>query len=73
MSKKGYIYKKVPRTKSEYLKIAEEKWESLERLKSKKNFYNYEKRFDEIMIELGKNLLEKSINEVQKDRRKKKD
>ena len=59
-------------TKAEYLKIAEEKWEILEKLKTEKSFYEYEKRFDEIMIELGRELLEKSISEVPKDRRKKK-
>jgi len=59
-------------TKSEYLKIAEAKWESLEKLKAEKSFYEYEKSFDKIMIELGRELLEKSISEVPKDRRKKK-
>ena len=59
-------------TKEEYLKIAEEKWESLEKLKREKNFYDYEKKFDEIMIELGRKLLEKNLGDVPKDRRKKK-
>lgn len=59
-------------TKEEYLKIAEEKWESLEKLKREKNFYDYEKKFDEIMIELGRELLEKNLGDVPKDRRKKK-
>mgnify|MGYP001030500675 CR=1 FL=1 len=59
-------------TKEEYLKIAEEQWESLEKLKSEKNFYDYEKKFDELMIGFGRELLEKNLGEVPLDRRKKK-
>ena len=59
-------------TKSEYLKLAEQKWEELEGLKKRENFYDYEKEFDRIWINLGKSVLEQSIGEKIKDRRKKK-
>ena len=59
-------------TKAEYLKLAEEKWESLNSLQEVNNFYDYEKNFDKIWVELGKTVLEKSLGEVGKDRRKKK-
>ena len=36
------------------------------------DFYNYEKRFAEIWVELGHAVLESSIGEIPKDRRKKK-
>ena len=59
--------------KEEYLKLAEEKWSELEKLKEEKRFYDYEKRFEEIWIELGREVLEKSISKPGKDHRKKKD
>lgn len=59
-------------TKEEYLKIAESRWESLQALQSAESFYDYEQRFDKIIIDLGRELLEGSIGEVPKDRRKKK-
>lgn len=59
-------------TKEEYLKIAEQQWESLEQLQAEKNFYDYEKKFDAIMVDMGRELLEKSLGQVSKDRRKKK-
>jgi hypothetical protein len=59
-------------TKEEYLKIAEKQWESLEKLKSETNFYDYEKKFDELMVGLGRELLEKNLGAVPLDRRKKK-
>lgn len=58
--------------KSEYLKLAEEKWKDLEKLKEEKRFYEYEKRFEEIWLELGREVLQKSIGETGKDRRVKK-
>jgi len=59
-------------TKEEYLALASEKWDSLKDLKGVKNFYDYEKEFDRIWVELGQEVLEKSISELSKDRRKKK-
>lgn len=59
-------------TKEEYLKIAAKNWDCLESLKEEKNFYDYEKKFDSIMIGLGQELLEKSLGEIPIDRGKKK-
>lgn len=59
--------------KEEYLKLAARKWSELEKLKEEENFYEYEKRFEEIWIELGREYLEKSISKPGKDRRKKKE
>ena len=58
--------------KEEFLKLAEEKWPELEQLKKEKKFYEYEKRFEEIWIELGREVLEKSISPPSKDHRIKK-
>jgi len=59
-------------TKEEYLKLAEEKWDALHGLRKENNFYDYEKKFDQLWVELGKEVLEKSISNPSKDRRKKK-
>ncbi|MDR2285961.1 MAG: hypothetical protein LBE04_00570 [Prevotellaceae bacterium] len=59
-------------TKAEYLAIAASRYEELEALKVKDNFYNYEKLFDQIWQDLGRLYLESSLNEKSstKDRRK---
>ena len=59
-------------TKEEYLALAASKWESIQALQSEETFYEYEKHFDGIMVELSRELLERSISEVPKDRRRKK-
>jgi hypothetical protein len=58
-------------SEQEYVDLARTKYQELRKLQESKNFYEYEKRFDEIWIELGKEVLEKSISDVPGDRRKK--
>ena len=58
-------------SEQEYVDLARAKYQELKKLQESKNFYEYEKRFDEIWIELGKDVLEKSISDVPGDRRKK--
>lgn len=60
-------------TKEEFLELASKKYESLSKLGEQKTFYDYEKEFDRIWRELGGEVLQKSLGEVPKDRRKKKD
>lgn len=61
-------------TKEEYSAIAASRYEALETLSEKDNFYDYEKGFDEIWRDLGRLYLESKMNENSKtqDRRKKK-
>lgn len=59
-------------TKEEYLSLAEAKYAKLEQLKKEKNFYQYEKRFDEIWTELGRQVMQSNISDIPNDRRKKK-
>ena len=58
-------------SEQEYVELARSKYRDLKNLDEAKNFYEHEKRFDEIWVELGRTVLEKSISEVPKDRRKK--
>jgi hypothetical protein len=59
-------------TKEEFLSIAASKYSELEKLKETKNFYEHEKQFDKIWTELGSAVLQASVSEPPKDRRKKK-
>lgn len=59
-------------TKEEFLKLASEKWEKLQEHKSSsENLYSYEKGFDELWVEFGRESLEGSIGKLSEDRRKK--
>lgn len=58
-------------TKEEYLELAAKHYDELKALQGEKSFYEYEKRFDQIMTGLGRDLLEGSIGEVPNDVRKK--
>jgi hypothetical protein len=58
-------------TKEEFLELASKEWLRLEALKGETSFYEYEKTFDKIWVELGQKVLEKSVSDVGQDRRKK--
>lgn len=59
-------------SKEEYLALAEQKYNDLQHLKKEPTFYDYEKSFEQIWLELGRQVLEKNLSEVPEDRRKKK-
>ena len=60
-------------TKEEFLVLASEKWEEIEKKKSSSaTFYDYEKGFDELWVEFGRRSLEGSLGKKNSDRRKKK-
>ena len=58
-------------TKEEFMVLASEKYENLQKLNEHLNFYDYEKAFDELWTELGRTVLEHNIGKIPKDRRKK--
>lgn len=60
-------------SKEEYMALAEQKYHDLQQLKNQPTFYDYEKSFDQIWQDLGRQVLEKSLSDVPTDRRKKKD
>lgn len=59
-------------TEEEYISLARQKYQELQALKNEKSFYAYEKTFDELWTDLGRQVLEKSLSDVPSDRRKKK-
>lgn len=58
-------------TKKDFLLLASDKYESLQKLNENLNFYDYEKAFDELWTELGRNVLEKNIGDLPENHRKK--
>ncbi len=59
-------------TRAEFLKLAEAQWTELSELKEETSFYEYEKKFEVLWIEFGRQTLENSISSPKTDRRKKK-
>ena len=60
-------------SKAEYLALAEQKYDDLQALSTQPTFYDYEKSFEAIWMELGRQVLERNVGTVPADRRKKKD
>ena len=58
-------------SKEEFLALAEARYEALAALKESKDFYDHEKKFDELWVELGRQVLEGTISEVPANARKK--
>lgn len=59
-------------TREEYLAIASSKYDELQALNKIDNFYDYEKEFEKIIVDLGRRVLEKTISSPSANRRKKK-
>lgn len=59
-------------TKEEFLALAEQRYDALQKLNKLDNFYDYEKLFVELWRDLGREVLEKNIGDVPTNRRKKK-
>jgi hypothetical protein len=58
-------------SEEEFLALAKSRYAELSALQEHKTFYEYEKRFDAIWVELGRQVLEGSISEVPSNPRKK--
>lgn len=59
-------------TKAEYLELASQRYEAFQELNKIDNFYDYEKEFVNILNGLGREVLEKNLGTLVKDKRKKK-
>ena len=60
-------------TKEEFLAIASARFEEIKKLHEHDNFYDYEKEFERIWLELGREVLQENLGEVPEERRKKKE
>lgn len=59
-------------SKEEFLAVAEQRYDALQKLNQLDSFYNYEKLFLELWRDLGREVLEKNLGPVPPNRRKKK-
>ena len=59
-------------TEVEFMAIARKQYASIIALQEKDNFYDYEKAFEGIIVEMGQEMLEKSLGSLPNDKRKKK-
>ena len=59
-------------TKEEFLAVAEQRYDALQKLNQLDSFYNYEKLFLELWRDLGREVLEKNLGAVPTNKRKKK-
>lgn len=59
-------------TESEFVEIARKRYSSIITLQKTDNFYDYEKEFEGIIVEMGQEMLEKSFGSLPNDKRKKK-
>lgn len=59
-------------TKEEFLQACEARYEELRALGKLDNFYDYEKEFVSIWQGMGRDVFEKNLGSVSRDKRKKK-
>lgn len=59
-------------TEADFLALARQKYSELQALDQHLTFYDYEKSFEAIWLELGRQVLEQKLGPVPADRRKKK-
>ncbi len=58
-------------SKADYLALAAPKYNGLQALGTQPTFYDYEKSFAAIWMDLGRQVLERNVGSVPADRRKK--
>lgn len=59
-------------TEDEFIALARSKYQQINDLQHETSFFDYEQKFGQIMQELNRQVLEKSISDVPNERRKKK-
>lgn len=59
-------------TKTQYLELASQRYDKFRELNKIDNFYDYEVAFVKILDDLGREIIEKNLGEIVKDKRKKK-
>ena len=64
--------KRSPMTEANFIALAQKRYAELQDLNKIDNFYDYEKEFESIWRDLGREVLEANLSNVPADRRKKK-
>ena len=59
-------------TESNFIALAQKRYEALQALNKIDNFYDYEKEFESLWRDLGREVLESNLSDFAADRRKKK-
>ena len=59
-------------TESDFMALAKKRYAELQALNKIDNFYDYEKEFDSLWRDLGREVLESNLSNLSADRRKKK-
>jgi hypothetical protein len=59
-------------TEANFIALAQKRYEALQALNKIDNFYDYEKEFESIWRDLGREVLESNLSDIPADRRKKK-
>jgi hypothetical protein len=59
-------------TEANFIALAQKRYEALQALNKIDNFYDYEKEFESIWRDLGREVLESNLSAISADRRKKK-
>ena len=60
-------------TREEFLALAAQRYDALQVLNKLDNFYDYEKQFVSLWKDLGREVLEKNLGELLRDKQKKKE
>lgn len=58
-------------TEANFIALAQKRYAALQALNKIDNFYDYEKEFESIWRDLGREVLESNLSDVPADRRKK--
>ncbi len=59
-------------TEANFIALAQKRYAALRALNKIDNFYDYEKEFESIWRDLGREVLESNLSDIPADRRKKK-
>lgn len=59
-------------TEANFIALAQKRYSALQALNKIDNFYDYEKEFESIWRDLGREVLESNLSDIPADRRKKK-
>ena len=59
-------------TEANFIALAQKRYSALQALNKIDNFYDYEKEFETLWRDLGREVLESNLSDIPADRRKKK-